>query len=948
VSSDWDPTDREAIQARSRYVVGIDLGTTNSAAAYFDTHEMPRQLRTVEIPQVVAPFQIEGRQTLPSFHYQATATEAEAGALRLPWGDPPANYAVGTFARDEGITKPGRLIASAKSWLSHSGVDRTAELLPWQGDADVDRLSPVEASSRYLQHVGAAWDHQFPQHVLAEQDVVLTLPASFDEVARELTVDAARRAGLPRVTLIEEPQAAFYAWLERHEDDWQQQITPGQKILVCDIGGGTSDFTLIRVRPSEAAGDVQFHRIAVGEHLILGGDNLDLALARHIEHRLAGGERLSARQWDTLVRTSRRVKETLLSADSPESLTVNLPAAGSKVIGGGLQVEVSRSEVQELLVEGFLPRVALTDKPARRQSGFQDFGLPYAADPAMTRYLAAFLVAHRFTGDDSPDHHWQEMHKADPARPDVVLFNGGFFASPVLRERLVSVLSSWFSTPDRVWTPLVLDNQRLDLAVAQGAAYYGMVRRGEGVRIAATLARSYYIAVAGDTPRAVCLAPGNAIAGQDFEIRDREFQLALAEPVEFPLYVSSTRLVDPSGAVVDVDLEELTSLPPIRTVLHAGHKRHPQTVRVRLHAHLSEVGTLELSCREVDGNRSWRLQFDVRSTTQTDIAAHQSNAEREGFVDDTQIDACRELIERVFGPAANEQPGKLMKGLSEILQMDRHRWPTSVLRRIWEMLIELEAGRRKSPAHEGRWLNLLGYALRPGYGFAVDDWRVAQTWRAVNGKIVFPASQNEALVLWRRVAGGMSRGQQLSIAELSLPAVRALRRRFGGGKPTAAAPPLDPAQSAEVWRLLGSLELLPVSIKIELGDTLVELLPKRKLDKWRSTMFWALGRLGQRVPLYGPLNTLVPPAHAARWLQATMKLAVGDPVAPLAVMLLARRTDDRHRDIHLPLREHATKWLRDVGAASHLQELVRLGGTLDEEERGEVFGESLPSGLRMA
>ena len=929
-------------------MVGIDLGTTNSAAAYVDMQQMPRQLRTVEIPQVVAPFQIEVLETLPSFHYQATPTEAKNGALRLSWNDSHPNYAVGEFAREEGISKPGRLIVSAKSWLSHSGVDRTAELLPWQGDDDVERLSPVEASSRYLRHVRAAWDYRFPQHALAEQDVVVTLPASFDEVARELTVDAARRAGLARVTLIEEPQAAFYAWLEGHKDDWQQQIAPGQKILVCDIGGGTSDFTLIRVRLSKATGDLQFHRIAVGEHLILGGDNLDLALARHIEQRIAGGDKLSARQWDTLVRTSRRVKETLLSADFAESLTVNLPAAGSKVIGGGLQVEVSRTEVQQLLVEGFLPRVALTDKPARGQSGFQDLGLPYAADPAITRYLAAFLVAHRFTGDDSPDHDWQEMQKPDPARPDVVLFNGGFFASPVLRERLLSVLSSWFSAPDKPWMPLVLDNPRLDLAVAQGAAYYGMVRRGEGVRIAATLARSYYIAVAGDTPRAVCLAPGNATSGQDFEIPDREFQLTLAEPVEFPLYVSSTRLVDPPGAVVDVDLEELTPLPPIRTVLHAGHKRQPQTVRVRLHAHLSEVGTLELSCGEVGGNRSWRLQFDVRSTTQTDTAAHQSNAEREGFVNEAEIAACGELMARIFGPAVDEKPGKLMKGLVEILGMERHCWPTSVLRRMWEMLMDFETARRKSPAHEGRWLNLLGYALRPGYGFAVDDWRVAQTWRTVNGKIVFSTSQNEALVLWRRIAGGMSRGQQLSLAELSLPAVRALRRRFGGGKPTAAAPSLDPTQSAEIWRLLGSLELLPVWIKIELGDTLVELLPKRKLEKWRSTMFWTLGRLGQRVPLYGPLNTLVPPAHAARWLQATMKLAGGDPVAPLAVMLLARRTNDRHRDIRPPLCEQAAEWLRDVGAAPHLQELVREGGTLDEGERGEVFGESLPSGLRMA
>jgi hypothetical protein len=357
---------------------------------------------------------------------------------------------------------------------------------------------------------------------------------------------------------------------------------------------------------------------------------------------------------------------------------------------------------------------------------------------------------------------------------------------------------------------------------------------------------------------------------------------------------------------------------------------------------------LELSCREAGGNRSWRLQFDVRSTTQTDIAAHQAAAEREGFLDEAQIAACRELLERVFGPAAGEKPGALMKLLAEIIGTDRHRWPTSVLRRMWEMLMEYESGRRKSPAHEARWLNLLGYALRPGYGFAVDDWRVAQTWRAVNGKIVFPASQSEALVVWRRISGGMSSGQQLALAELSLPAVRALRRRFGGGKAAAAAPPLDPAQSAEVWRLLGSLELLPVSIKIELGDTLVELVPKRKLQKWRSTMFWTLGRLGQRVPLYGPLNTMVPPTHAARWLEATMRLAEGDSGAPLAVMLLARRTNDRHRDIDSSLREQAAKWLRDAGAAPHFQELVRVGGTLDEEERGEVFGESLPSGLRLA
>lgn len=936
-----------ADDAPSRFVVGIDLGTTNSAVAYVDAQQQPWTVSTMTIRQVVAPFQVEGRETLPSFHYQATPAEVSGGAMRLPWDKQAPSYAVGAFARDDGTANPGRLVASAKSWLSHTGVDRTADLLPWHGDADVERLSPVEASSRYLRHIHEAWNAEFPQHPLAEQDVVITLPASFDEVARQLTIEAAKRAGLPRIILIEEPQAAFYAWVRRHADNWQEQVQAGQKILVCDIGGGTSDFTLIRASANETTGDVQFNRIAVGEHLILGGDNLDLTLARHIETKLVGDERLPAHQWEVLVRTARRVKETLLGENPPETITVNLPSGGSKLIGGGLQTAVTRGEVEELLLEGFLPRVGLSDKPQRKQSAFQDFGLPYAADPAMTRYLATFLSAHRFTGDQSPARDWQEKQQADPARPDVVLLNGGLFASPALRARLLDVVASWFSAGDESWQPLLLDNPRLDLAVAQGAAYYGMVRRGEGVAISANLARSYYIGVAGERPRAVCLAPGSAVAGQDFEIEGLDLQVTLAEPVEFPLYVSSTRLVDPPGTIVDVNLEELTPLPPIRTVLKSGRNKEEQQAKVRLHAHLSEIGVLELSCREIDAPRSWRLQFDIRSTTQTDVAAHDSAAEREGFVDESALAACRERIEQVFGDSATEPPRALMPELAQTLDMDRHAWPTSVLRRLWEMLLEFETGRRRSPAHEARWLNLVGYSLRPGYGFAVDDWRVAQTWRAVSGKVAFSASHAETLVLWRRIAGGLSRGQQLGLAEPLLASVNALRRRSEGRPVPASAGGLDPTASLEIWRLLGSLELLPINVKLELADDIVHLLPKRKLEKARTTMIWTLGRLGQRVPLHGPLNTVVPVQYAAKWLEAIQSHPGDDLISNVAVMQLSLRTDDRHRDIDAALRERIVKWLSVRRAAEHLIELVRSGGSLDEGERGVVYGETMPLGLRV-
>ncbi|MCA9234896.1 MAG: Hsp70 family protein [Planctomycetales bacterium] len=927
--------------------MGIDLGTSNSAAAYVDVRESPWRVRVFPVPQIVAPFEVADRETLTSVHYQATDAEAAAGALRLPWGPDKPRHAVGLFARDRGVGQPARTIVSAKSWLSHSGVDRTAELLPWQSDVDVDRLSPVEASSRILNHLHEAWNAAFPNFPLAEQEVIVTLPASFDEVARELTVAAAKQANLPRVVLLEEPQAAFYAWVDRHGESWRQQVAAGQKVLVCDIGGGTTDFTLIRVRSRDDSDDLQFHRVAVGNHLILGGDNLDLALARHIEQKLAGADRLPLQQWEVLVRSAQRVKELLLSETAPESTTINLPAAGSKVVGGSLQAEVTRSEARELLVEGFLPPVDLADQPSRRRSGFQDFGLPYASDPAMTKYLAAFLSAHRHTGDDAPDADWQAAGDPDPARPDIVLFNGGFFASPVLRDRLLETLSAWFSRPGEQWRPQVLENERLDLAVAQGAAYYGMVRRGEGVGITASLARSYYVGVAGDPPRAVCVAPGSAAEGQDFEISDLDFQIALAEPVEFPLFVSSTRLADAPGTLVEPDLAELTPLPPIRTVLHLSRKNQPQSATVRLHVRLSEVGTLELSCHDVTAERSWQLQFDIRSTTQTDLAPHESQAEREGVVDESTLDACRDCVEAVFGAAATAQPPRLMKDLASVLERPKHEWPTSVLRRLWEMLMQAESGRRRSPAHESRWLNLAGYALRPGYGFAVDDWRVAETWRSISGKIAFPASQAESLVLWRRIAGGLSRGQQLGLAEPLLADVRALLRRFRGGQAKAVSTMIDPAQSAEVWRLLGALELLPVATKIELGDAILELLPKRKLAKRVPDMLWALGRIGQRVPLYGPLNTLVSSHIAERWLSSLLACQAARDHMATTLMQLARRADDRHRDVAGDIRSQVVDWLHVQGAPEHFRQLVETGGRLDAEEQGIVFGDSLPIGLRI-
>ena len=977
----------EPTESPSRYVVGIDLGTTNSAVCYVDTEEQPWRVRTFLVPQLVAAGVVEARETLPSFHYEPATGELTPEAIKLPWSREAPAYAVGFFARDHGTMVPGRLVVSAKSWLSHSGVDRTAPILPWHGAPDVELLSPVEVSGRYMAHVRDAWDARFRDHPLAAQDLVLTLPASFDEVARELTVKAAARAGLARVVLIEEPQAAFYAWIYKHAQDWEQQVEPGQKILVCDVGGGTSDFTLIRVR-GEPGGKVRFHRVAVGEHLILGGDNFDLALAHHLEKRLTDGGKLEPRQWAVLVRTCRQVKETLLGPDAPERLTVNLPGSGSRLIGGGLHVEVTREEVQELLVEGFLPRVKLDDRPTSRRSGFQEFGLPYAPDPAITRYLAAFLTAHRHVALDES----QGSDDHDPARPDVVLFNGGVFESRLLQERLLEVLNSWFCAGpgQEAWEPLVLDNDRLDLAVARGAAYYGMVRRGQGVRIAAGLARTYYVGVEtigqeavssreaachpersegsgaeseeilrsaqddmrsaqDDVPVAVCLVPAGVEPGQDVDLTERRFDLLISEPVEFPLYVSSTRLTDKPGALIPVDREQMTPLPPIRTVLRTTRKGESGTMSVCLHARLTEIGTLDLWCSEAEGRRSWRLQFDVRSATQTDLSAHESAAEREGFVDEAVWDSCRRLIEATFGPKASDPAEGLVKRLTTAVGLNRREWPTSLLRRIWEALMEVESGRRQSQVHEARWLNLLGFALRPGYGLAVDDWRVAETWRNLQGKLIHPTvmCRVEWWILWRRIAGGLAAGQQQSLADPVLGSIRAQHHQATTGRGRGGELSAGSHEMAEVWRLLGSLELLSGQTKIELGSMMLDLLPRKKTEAIRSAVAWALGRIGSRQPTYGTLNAVVPADTAAAWLRKLMEFRGDEPMVLLAAMQLARRTDDRYRDIPEKLRAKAVDWLGGLDAPPHFLQLVRDGGQLDSEEQGMIFGESLPKGLRI-
>lgn len=947
-----------------RYVIGIDLGTTNSAMCWVDTEAGEWTIETFPVPQIVAAGEVEALETLPSFHYEALPEECGGTWLKLPWHTTAARYVVGAYARDHGRSVAGRMIESAKSWLCHPGVDRRAALLPWHGAPDVQRLSPVEASARYLRHLREAWDAAHPQAPLQQQDVVLTIPASFDEVARELTVTAARMAGLPSIVLIEEPQAAFYAWVHAQRDSWESHVAPGQRILVCDIGGGTTDFSLIHVRSGQA-GKLQFHRVAVGDHLLLGGDNLDLALAHHIETRLAAEQRLpdgrlNPQQWSQLLPACRHAKETLLSEQAPPRHTIVLSGSGARLIGGSLQVEVTRDELLQLIIDGFLPTVRLEDQPARRQSGFQEFGLPYAADPAITRYLAAFLRNCQQAGSatetgvaNQPLPAAQsDAPPAAAARPDIILFNGGFFASPALRARLIDCIRQLFCHDDPDWSPLVLKNGRLDLAVAQGAAYFGMVRRGCGVRIVAGLARTYYVGVerADGTPAALCLIAAGTEPSAELQRIPHEFEVRTDQPVEFPILVSGTRLTDQPGQLLDYDPGQMSALPPIRTVLTSRRRGEAITVTAQISVRLTEIGTLDLWCVQTDGARRWQLQFDVRSATETDRTGHGGAAEQSGIVDQEIVQTATQLLRAVFGPGSREPVDGLPRRIAEAIGIQRADWPPSLLRALWAELIEQEAGRRRSAAGEARWLNLAGYCLRPGFGMAADDWRVEETWKILKGRLVHggAACLAEWRILCRRIAGGLSAGRQIQLASPVLSLIRQKHRQVVSGRGKAADYASSSHEAAEIWRMLGSLELLEQSTRAELGGIIVDLLPRPVAQPILPALIWALGRLGARVPVYGPLNLVLPTLVIRPWILHLLQACdLSDSGVQLALMQLCRRTDDRYRDIDPGLRQQVLTALTGAGARPHLLQLVREGGTLEGDEAGLVFGEALPRGLKL-
>ncbi|MDG3006282.1 Hsp70 family protein [Paludisphaera mucosa] len=946
---------------RSRYIVGIDLGTTNCAVSYVDTKGKERpaaDIRAFEVPQLVAPGETAPRAMLPSFVYLAGGPELPPGAAQLPWGDG-GDRIVGEFARLQGAKVPSRLVSSAKSWLCHPGVDREAAILPWGAPPEVRKISPVEASADYLIHVRDAWNHAIagdePTRRLEKQEIVLTVPASFDEAARELTLAAARRAGLESVTLLEEPQAAFYCWIVTHQERWQREVRAGELILVCDIGGGTTDFSLITV--AETPTGPGFRRVAVGDHLMLGGDNIDLALAHHVEKKL-GGLKLDGEQWSALRFACRTAKEKLLVTQSPplERWPVTIAGRGSRIIGGSIQSELSRDEVRRIALDGFFPQSARGEEPAKGSKlGLQEFGLPFVADPAVPRHLASFLRKHQTHAVG------QGAHPPDdrPARPDAILFNGGALTPETIRQRLVDVVGSWFADdPGPAYAPRVLSNVSLDLAVAHGAAYYGVVRRGGGIRIGGGTARSFYVGLESDRPEKpwLCVVPRDAEEGDEIAIKGRDFDLLMGQAVVFPLASSSVRPDDKPGDLVAADPDSIRELPPLQSLMRVGRKAKAERAAVNIAARVTEVGTIELWCQSRSDDRRWRLQIQLRGAAETHSPREPvADAETDRIVvEQGELDAAVAAIRAAFlSPAsaanADDGPARIVKKLEEVLDVGRDGWPPSALRAFWEPLRDLADQRLKSPRHESRWYNLAGYALRPGRGFPLDELRIKALWPVFHQGVKHIKDVQcwaEWWILWRRVAAGLTRPHHEEVHRRLAPFLNPPKGSTPAKK--AGRPKPEPHEMAEMWRCAAGLERLGAEVKETLGIALAKELTRTAIPGY---VLWCLGRLGARVPLYGPANTVVRRETAERWVEAL----AGRSYAPgresadaiFALGQVARYSGDRVRDLSDPVRARALEALTKLGADEATLLPVREYHELEAAQLGQALGDALPIGLRL-
>lgn len=936
--------------ASPRFLVGIDLGTTNTVVAFCEITDDLQQseVSLFDIDQLIGPGEVVRKPLLPSFRYHPAQGQISPLDLTLPWEDQPVegdipHVIVGEWARELGAKVEGRQVSSAKSWLSHQAVDRRSEILPWAGATDVDKVSPVIASASYLNHIRQAWNYRNPGNKLEDQDVVVTVPASFDETARKLTLEAAQLAGLNKIVLLEEPQAVCYDWYARHQQSAAEELKQLPLILVCDVGGGTTDLSLIEARFNPDAGgedELALDRIGVGEHLMLGGDNLDLALAHLAEQRFNQNKKLNAASLTKLIQQTRKAKENLLSADAPQEVKITMLGSGSKLLGGTKSIALNKDEVHQIALDGFFPLSDFNQTPDKRRSAVVEFGLPYVADPAVSKHVAEFLNQHQQVSYAALD----QQDTTQPAIPVGLLLNGGVFNSDLVTERVTTLLSNWRGAP-----VTVLDNPHPDWSVALGAVAFGKARRGAQLKIGGGAARSYFLHLQEKNKmgKALCLLAKGTEEGQEIRLSGRRFSLTLGEPVRFNLLTTthdtlSNNTAIQNGVMVDVDPDLFAPLPPyISTLQGEGvelQANQKERVEVLLACQLTEVGTLKMECVHAeDDSKRWALEFEVRN----------QKAEQEQQQElHPRLAECKELIARIYSGNKKSADSKEIKTLAKDLEKKlgkRDEWDFITLRQLFDAFALGRKRRRRSEQHEKNWLRLAGFSMRPGFGDATDSWRIEQVWGLYQQAIQFKNHQGwtDWWVFWRRIAGGLNQEQQETI----LADIAKYLHPGAMKNPQSAKVAQDMGYESMV-RLAASLEHLEVEDKVLLASWC--LTKAINYNQYEQAHWWALGRLASRTPLYGSQHAVIPREQVEQWLPKLLEQNwQKEPMIAFAAVMICRKTGDRLFDISDDFRAQVITKLKQNKVPDSWLSLVEEVKELSESESKRVFGDALPSGLTL-
>jgi len=893
----------------SRYIIGIDLGTTNCAVVYFDTHKQEASPKLLRIPQLGKHETLDALEMLPSCLY---LVEQERPLPKLPWQEHPSQLACGMWAKTQGAKVPTRLIVSAKSWLSHAAADRKEKILPFEAVHSHLKLSPVEATAHYLAHIRSVWNKNTPEHSLEDQEVIITVPASFDEAARTLTVEAAKRAGYHHLTLLEEPQAAFYSYLMEKGMD---ALQPNETILVCDIGGGTTDFSLIRVEKKDDK--ITLNRLAVGQHLLLGGDNMDAALCHYLEQQHFSD--LDRTQHLALQHQARLAKEELFTHLSLKNYSIFFAGKGSQVVGGAQSFELASEKVQEILLEGFFGLHPLAEAlQLKKASGIRSMGLPYEAEPSITKHLAHFL----HTG-------------ANAQKPTYLLFNGGSTKPSIFQNRILDSLDLWFG---KEIPTQILPSKSLDLAVAYGAAYFGKVRRGEGIRIGGGLPRTFYLEVdVNGTSQALTLLPRGTEEGTH-GISTHIFSLTPNQPVSFQLAHSHTRLEDSIGSLVPLDEEHLARLPPIKTICSFGKQHQKEPIEVRLETHLTEVGTLELFLCSQKTEHKWKLEFQIRGEGSEDRSFDKRLVDE--TVDLAKLEPAQKKLQEAFSVGAQAQLKMLTANLETLLEKEKSQWAPSILRALFSTLIEQADKRHLSSQYAARFWNLAGFFMRPGVGYPLDDHRMKQLWKLILADFKQPKGDEVLLQQWicfRRIAAGLNKGQQGQIFNELFPLVYNKKRQVLNIKGNT-----NTYIYSEQLRALAAMELVDVAHKIKLGAALVKRLMTGNAI---PSEYWALGRVGARQLFCGTMANVIPSKLCSEWIYTLLDTPEAhNKHLPFTLMLLARQTGVREIDLPEKLLAKVTPYL---DKEPDLQALLNHERELSLNERDQFFGDSLPIGLAL-